>query len=214
MKSRIIIATSFATTVIVLVIIIVVFALVNPTLAQSLPGGKPAAQQPSLADAHLALPAGGGAKIWNLLGMDMTDLIFNQTHVAAWGCLYYEPGSSSTTAYATVHLPDGATILWLRFYWRDWVDPYNLELQLRRYPYASMYDYEILSTIYSSGTAAEPREGYTEDASLSIPVDNGSFIYALYANLHYAEDDHKLCGVQIGYTEPSIFGSALPVIQK
>jgi hypothetical protein len=215
MKTRIVIATSFITTVIVLIIAVAVFAPASPTLAQSLPSNQMVAQAPSLADAHLALPGGGGAKVWNLLGGDFSDVSYGQQRGIAFGCLFYWPGSSTPRAIATVHLPDGATIQWLRFYWRDWVDNYNVTVELRKYFYSgSFFGYDIISpTLQSDGTNAVPKESFTE-VSLNIPVDNSTNMYAVYADLEYAEDDQKLCGIQIGYIEPSIFGSALPVIQK
>ncbi|MBN2678536.1 MAG: hypothetical protein JXR32_10805 [Anaerolineaceae bacterium] len=210
MKIRTIIITSLVTTVFVLGIVVAAFAMASPSLAQT----PPMSQAPNLAASHLALPEGGGAKIWNLMGNNLQDYLPFQDHRSTFGCLYYEDGSVNPTyASATVHLPDGATMQWIRFYWRDWESDQNIELQLRRYPYANMSGWEPLATLWSYGTDTTPLESYTE-ASLNIPVDNTSFIYMVYANLHYAENDHKLCGIQIGYTEPSIFGAALPIIHK
>lgn len=207
MKFRTIFLTSAVTTLVLVGILFATLAVASPGMAQV----QPVSRAPSLSASHLALPGGGGGLVWNLLGSDMVDTVWTAKHVNAFGCLYYEVGSTTTSAIATVHLPDGATIQWMRFYWRDWVDPYNVELQLRAYHIeAPQADYDLLATLYSTGTAASPAESYTDSAALSILVDNASFLYMLYANTHYAEDDQKLCSVQIGYTVPGIFGAAMP----
>lgn len=213
MKIRIVVLTSFITTIIVLIISLAVFTMASPTLAQSLPSSPRADQVPSVADAHLALPVGGGWKIWSILGSDMEDLFSSEDHGYAFGCRYYFSAYPFTKAEATIHLPDGAIIKSIRFYWTDWFDA-NSEVQLRRYVHNPLAFYETLTTLYSSGSVADPLESYTEDASLNILVENSTYIYAVYADLHFNEDDMKVCAIQIGYIPPSIFGAALPVIQK
>jgi hypothetical protein len=212
MKTRTVIATSFITTVIVLIIVIATFVLASPTLAQT-PPSQPASQAPSLADAHLALPAGGGGKTWNILGSDLVDLFSIEDHGSAFGCIYYNSAYPYTKANATINLPDGATIHSIRFYWRDWFSE-DSELRLMRYYHDPIAGYDILATLYSSGTVVDPKESYTENTSLNILIDNSTYMYAVYADLHYNEDDMKICGIQIGYTVPGIFGSALPIINK
>ncbi len=210
MRTRTIILTSAATTIAVLAIVVAVLAVASPGVAQT----TIASQPPSLADAHLALPDGGGAKIWSILGQDLVDLQHYQKHVSVFGCRYYETGSTYQRASAPVHLPDGATILWFRFYWKDITDAANSEAQLRRYPFVYPNDYDILSTIYSNGTTAVPLESFTEDGDLNILIENSTYIYNVYVDIHYEEDDMRICSIQIGYTVPGIFGSAMPIIQK
>ncbi|GEM_PF-4311065 len=214
MKIRTIIITSAVTTLFVLGIVVAALATANPGMAQVLP----IRQAPSLESAHLALPDGGGERVWNLLGGDFSDVAPGQDRAIAFGCLYYEPGSTTPWAIATLNLPDGATMTRIRFYWRDWVDTYNVSLDLRKYYYdgtSHIFTYDLLlpAPLESNGTAALHKESYTE-AFINIPVSNANGFYAVYANLEYAENDQKLCGVEIGYTLPGIFGSAMPIISK
>jgi hypothetical protein len=212
MKTRIVIATSFITTIIVLVIATTIFTLVSPTMAQALPASRQAGQAPSLADAHLALPEGGGGKTWNILGSDLTDLYSAEDHGSAFGCIYYNSVYPYTRANATIHLPDGATIHSIRFYWKDGFVQ-DSELRLLRYYHDPYANYEILTTLWSSGTVEDPLESYTEDTSLDILVDNSAYIYAVYVDIHFNEDDMRICGIEIGYTPPSVFGYALPLVK-
>jgi hypothetical protein len=211
MKTRVVIVTSTITTVIVLLIVVIAFSVASPTLAQGLP-----AEAPSLADAHLAMPmggGGGGGAVWNILGGDMTDAYSTEDHSFAFGCIYYNTAYPLTKAVATVRLPNGSIMNWMRFYWRDWFAE-NSELQLRRYYYSSgIFTYDVLATIFSSGSVADPTESYTSTA-LDVTVDNYNSFYGVWIDLHYNEDDMKVCGIQIGYTPPSIFGAAMPVIEK
>ncbi len=90
MKTRLVIVTSFITTVVVLMIVLIAFSVASPILAQSLP-----AQAPSLADAHLALPGGGGGggQVWSVFGWDLEDLYSTSQHsFDLGGCRYYTSG--------------------------------------------------------------------------------------------------------------------------
>jgi hypothetical protein len=170
MKTRIVIVTSFITTVVVLMIVLIAFSVASPILAQSLP-----AQAPSLADAHLALPGGGGGgwQAWSVFGWDLDDLRSEQIHdMSLGGCRHYEAGSAYTTSMATVNIPTGATITWMSMLFNDQIEDSNIRVELRRYIGISQ-DLTVpfpvvLSSIGISGTGSVMASG------LSIPVDNGS----------------------------------------
>jgi hypothetical protein len=205
MKIRLVILTSFITTVVVLMIVLVTLSVANPIMAQSLP-----AQAPSLADAHLALPGGGGGggQVWSVFGSDLEDLYSTSQHsFDLGGCRYYT-SAGTNYANATVVIPSGATITWMRFLYVDTLTDSNLNVDLRRYTGRS---YDILVNLYSSGSAGE---GYTTSAALNIPVDNFSYLYMVHTSNSVVEDDFSICQIQIGYTLPNIFGAALPLLNK
>jgi len=208
MKTRLIIATSFITTVIVLIIALFVFSQASPTMAKSLPSDT----VPSLADAHLALPGGGGGggQVWAVFGWDLSDLRSSQIHdISLGGCRHYDAGSTDTTAMSTVHIPSGATITWMRMNFNDGDAVNNVEVQLRRYIGVS-YDYPFLVVLTSSGVSS----GSLMAADLSIPVDNGVYMYMVHTDTGAVAGNMEICQIQIGYTIPGIFGSALPSISK
>lgn len=211
MKTRTVIATSFITTVIVLIIVIATFVLASPTLAQSLPANQPAGQVPSLDDSHLTLPGGGGGgHVWTIFGSTFEDLYSSEVHgFDLGGCRYYDVGSSSTFANATVNLPDGAIITWMRFYYIDTLVDFNSSMELRVYDTTRGYDTPVdLNSTGSGGL------GFTQASGLNIVIDNMNHFYMLHMQTNAIEDDMSVCWVQIGYTPPSVFGSALPIINK
>jgi hypothetical protein len=101
----------------------------------------------------------------------------------------------------------------MRFYWKDWFDV-DSEVQLRRYPYGSMSDYQVLATLESSGTSKVHAESITESDPINVTIDNTANVYIVWVDLHYNEDDLTICSILIGYKEPIIFGAALPLVQN
>ena len=209
MKTRTVIATSFITTVIVLIIVIAAFALASPTMAKSLPSN----QALSLADTHLAVPAGGGEKAWTAAGATFTDI---WPSVAASGfelgaCKYFLSGSADGTfAMAQVHLPYGATITSLTMYYIDSTGAANAQLNLLEYNFADR-GYDTLATLNTTGSSTSDRSVFI---GLSVPVDNDNHFYMLDYHTGFIGDQLCLCKVRIGYTIPNIFGYALPVVNK
>jgi hypothetical protein len=210
MKTRTIIFTSFFTTVIILIVVAAVFTRVSPTMAQNLPANPPAGQVPSLDDSHLTLPGGGGGgHVWTIFGSTFEDLYSSEVHgFDLGGCRYYDVGSSSTFANATVNLPDGAVITWMRFYYIDTLVDFNSNMQLRVYDFDRSYDVSVdLNSTGSSGL------GFAQASPLNIVIDNMNHIYMLHMQTNAIEDDMSVCWVQIGYTPPSVFGYALPLVK-
>jgi hypothetical protein len=208
MKTRLVIVTSFITTVVVLMIVLVAFSVASPILAQSLP-----AQAPSLADAHLALPGGGGGggQVWSVFGWDLDDLRSEQIHdMSLGGCRHYEAGSGYTTAMATVNIPTGATITWMRMLFNDQQTDPNVVVELRRYIGVSQ-DLPAPVTLSSIGLSGS---GSVMASGLSIPVDNGSYMYMVHTDTGVMAGNMEICQIQIGYTLPNIFGAAMPLLGK
>lgn len=209
MKTRIVIATSFITTVIVLIIAVAVFALASPTMAQTLPSNQMAVQAPSLASAHLALPGGGGEQYWTVVGATFTDLWSSYVDHGFdfGGCKYFISGNvEAAYAMAPVNLPYGSTVTSMRFYYND-NDATFSTLELREYYFT--HSYNTLAALDSV-----TGQDFVETTILNLPLDFENQIYVLHWYSRLIGNKQGLCSVRIGYTTPSIFGSALPVIQK
>jgi hypothetical protein len=206
MKTRVIIATSFITTVIVLIVAIAVFALASPTMAQT----PPANQVPSQVDARLALPAGGGGNFWSVAGSTFVNIYSGfETSYGAGGCLYHSSGTGGAYFNAPVTLPYASTITSVRFYYYDNTDLYDSTLELREYDYSGAY-----TSLLSLSSSGKPGYSFIDSALLSLPVNYSANNYVLHYSDNYIGASMRLCGVRIGYTPPGIFGAALPIIQK
>lgn len=122
------------------------------------------------------------------------------------GCTYITSGSSALDF--PLILPPGSTIHSIRLYFND-TSISDSTLVLQSYDGGSSGG--PLATIFSSGTAGL---GYSTVSGLNIVPDYSSNNY----NLVWVSGDlsvaMQLCGVQVGYTPPSIFGVGLPDVQK
>ena len=132
-----------------------------------------------------------------------------------YGCMENVGNSTTAYAYQTVNLPDGSIIRSIDFSGIDNGNPGKLELVLRSNRYdnspGGLYVYLTSSDEYSSGHFLVWEEG------IDYTVDNAYENYMLEARFSPAPGDilkMYICQVTIYYTPPSIFGNALPMIQR
>jgi hypothetical protein len=103
-----------------------------------------------------------------------------------------------TTFYAPVHLPHGATVTKVTFYWYDSIDGTEAECDLKISFLNGSDDW--MATMQSSDAGGA---GYTETESISYAIiDNSQYAYYLYLYLPYVDIDYytKGFGVIIEYT--------------
>jgi hypothetical protein len=212
MKTRIIIATSFITTIIVLIVAVAAFALASPTLAESLPSNQVAGQAPGVAGPHpVLLPEGGGGHYWTIPGSAFVDLYSSDEYqFDLGGCKHYMAGSAYLLANAPVNLPDGSTITGMRFYFDDSVagEAGYSTLDLREYDF--LHSNASIATLNSTGSSGS---GYVEINGLSWVVSNFNHFYMLHYDANYTGSSMQICSVRISYSPPSVFGYALPLIK-
>jgi hypothetical protein len=210
MKTRLIIATSFVTTVIVLVIMVGVLALANPTLAKSLPSGHLAAQQPSLAETHLALPQNGSGPYLSLPPSSFINLYSDIGYdFSEEGCMHHTTGSEGGYFSAAVSLPYGSRINTVRFFYYDLWATSDASLVVQEGDYIGGF-----LNLVSLASSGDPGFGSAEATGLDLALDYENKSYIILYDDNHIGAAMQLCGVRIGYTPPGIFGSALPVIQK
>jgi hypothetical protein len=129
------------------------------------------------------------------------------TPVNAAGCIYSAGASSSHAAYNfPVILPPGSIINSVRFYYND-TSALGGSLVFREMDDGNSFS--NVSAMVSTGAAGL---GYTTVTGLNYALDyvNYSYVLEYYANV--TGSTIQLCGVRIGYTPPSIFGAAIPVV--
>ena len=120
MKTRLVIVTSFITTVIVLMIVLSCLfgGQPDPGPEPASPGAQPGGCAPG--------PAGRRRRGWaSVVCLRMGfggSAVHPQIHdMSLGGCRHYEAGSAYTTSMATVNIPTGATITWMRMLFNDQV---------------------------------------------------------------------------------------------
>ena len=123
------------------------------------------------------------------------------------GCV--DTGFTGDLWRGTVNLPHGSTILGLWFNYKNQIaDPIDSDIYLRRYKFDGDYDSILLNVGSQTGI------GYHSKFEGSVQfnvVDNFLFNYVLVWN---GMPDQNLCGVNILYTPPPLFLSALPMINR
>lgn len=121
------------------------------------------------------------------------------------GCV--DTGANFDVWRGSVNLPQGSTITGMWFnYANDVVNPTDTTIYLRRYSFSGTFNDILL--VNGINTGIGNHTNYVSTATNNI-VDN--FIYA-YVLVWEGNADQNLCGVNLGYTAPPIFLSALPLI--
>lgn len=123
------------------------------------------------------------------------------------GCV--ATGSNSDFWRGSVNLPHGSTInsMWFN-YDNEIVNPTYSTIILRRYSYFGEYSDIIEIDGVVDDLGFQSSLGY---ATTNNVVDNVNYTYVL---LWYGKNSQNLCGVNLSFTPPPIFLSALPIINK
>jgi hypothetical protein len=131
------------------------------------------------------------------------------------GCV---SASSNGQWRANVNLPDGAVIKYVYFNY------YNLGNSPATSVWFTSFKYDGTITDLvniNSRPFSTTGTGYYSDLSseITVPVNNLNYGYAfIWDGPHItdpgSQSPQRLCGVQVGYIPPSVFGLALPIIKK
>lgn len=218
MKTRIVIVISFLTTVVTLVLVLAAFSPTSTSLAQApQPSQVPIAgpdevirdespalveNDPNLSEAtnlHLHLSGSTFMQMYSDVGYSYY----------SGGCVYHSSGSASHTFMNTaLVLPSGSRIKSMRFYYYDASDS-NSTLRLRQMNDGN--EWVDVASLDSTGTVGL---SYSSISGLDYLVDYTNYSYVLQYQGNVIGNTMRLCGVRIGYTAPSVFGMALPLITK
>lgn len=105
-------------------------------------------------------------------------------------------------------LPPGSTITSLRFYYND-TSTNNSTLRIRQMNDGN--DFIDLAVVSSTGDTGL---SFSTESGLSLVLDYVNYSYVLQYSATAVGSTMQLCGARVGYTPPSIFGVALPVVKK
>lgn len=148
------------------------------------------------------------SEFWSISGIDFKPVNSGLTYSMNNGygneeCLNSISGGGYT---APVHLPQGSVIQSLKFeYYNDIETPVVTTLDL----HASNGWYFAASEGIMEGQGRQSNFGYGINYT---PIDYDT--YSLYLMWSSANSDQQLCRAVIEYIPPSIFGIALPLINK
>lgn len=124
------------------------------------------------------------------------------------GCIYLT-GGSDNRLMAPLLIPDGSIIKYLRIYYIDESVGTNLTAFLTRYqPGVTSED---LITVDSTGASGY---GTTLSDEITHTVDLTAWAYTVIIAPNANNVTNSICGIRVAYYAPSIFGVALPLIQK
>ena len=123
------------------------------------------------------------------------------------GCV--DTGGEGDVWRGSVNIPHGSTITSMWFnYSNEVTDPIDSTIYLRRYSFSGAYD-DILSVSGTeTGTGNKTKVTYTVTNNI---VDGFNYAYVL---VWIGRTQQNLCGINLGYTPPPLFLSALPMINK
>jgi hypothetical protein len=222
MKTKLIVGTSFLTTVFTIVVVLIIFSLTSASLAQAPQPDQETNQGPntgpddviqdgSPAPVEDALnPALAGTAYLHLSGSSFIQMYSDVEYTYySGGCVYHSAGSATHTFMNLgVILPSGSRIHSLRFYYYD-TSASASTLRLRQMNDGD--DWTDVATVDSVGTAGL---GYVTVSGLDYPVDYLNYSYVLQYQGNVIGSTMRFCGARIGYTPPSVFGVALPYVAK
>jgi hypothetical protein len=131
--------------------------------------------------------------------------------------VYYLSGCVTPTSggqwRASVNLPDGSVIKYVYFNYNNSTGSPATTVWLSSYKYdGTLTDLVSVNSRPFSTTGA----GFFSDLSseITVTVDNLNYGYAFVWIGGSAGPTQRLCSVQVGYIPPSVFGLALPMVQK
>lgn len=123
------------------------------------------------------------------------------------GCVYQTAGSD-WRFQATLPLPEGAVIKFLRIYYADTAAT-NMTAWITRYqPGVTSED---LTSVLSSGSSGY---GTALSAEITHTVDTTNWAYTLIWAPGELTSASQFCGVRVAYYAPSVFGTFMPLIQR
>jgi hypothetical protein len=123
------------------------------------------------------------------------------------GCV--DTGASGDVWRGSVNIPHGSTITSMWFNYANEVeDPVDSTIYLRRYRYSGDYDTILFVTGTYTGIGNKTQVTYTVANNV---VDGYNYAYVL---VWIGRPQQNLCGINLGYTPPPLFLSALPMITK
>lgn len=127
--------------------------------------------------------------------------------------VYWTGGCSYATSDANrvwntpLHLPQGATVKYLRMYYRD-------TSASNSYGWFTLYDlFGDLVSEWSVGSDGNTGEGFRDSDPIDHTIDYQSYSYLLNWRPNDASSDMQLCGFRIFYQRPPT-AIALPLVQK
>jgi hypothetical protein len=222
LNTKLVIRTSFLTSVITIVVVLIVFSLTSATLAQTPQPGQGTDPEPTGGAGDIIL---GGlpallaeeqdltlatTKYLHLSGSTFTQMYSDVgTTYFSGGCVYHSSGSASHTFMNTaLILPPNSTITSMRFYYYD-TSATDSTLRLRQMNDGD--EWLDVASIDSTGTAGL---SYRSESGLSYDLDYTNYSYVLQYQGNVIGNTMRFCGVRIGYTTPNIYGIALPAIIK
>jgi hypothetical protein len=128
------------------------------------------------------------------------------------GCVYMSTGASTgLLTGAGLHIPNGSVIKFLTLYYNDTHSSNGVDAFLTRYAPGSN-----TSDIISTGSTNAEASGYSlvTSAEITHTVNNTNYAYMVYGWPDIASSQLQVCGIRVAYIAPSMFGIALPLIQR
>lgn len=125
------------------------------------------------------------------------------------GCLHTTGTVGHSVLNYGIVLPYAATITSLRVYYNDTNGSVNGTLRLRRMDDGN--GYTEITSVSSSGNSGV---GYASVTGLTHTIDYVNYSYVVQWYPGVASSTMQLCGFRIGYTTPTTFGLALPLVEK
>jgi hypothetical protein len=223
LNTKLVIKTSFLTSVITIVVVLIVFSLTSATLAQTPQPGQGTGVEPNSGAGDIFLSGLPGllendqdlmqatTQYLHLSGSTFTQM-YSDTGITYFtgGCVYHSSGSASYTFMNTaLILPPEATITSMRFYYYD-NSASDSTLRLRKMNDGNP-DWSDVASLDSAGT---PGLSYASVSGLDYDLDYTNYSYVLQYQGNVIGNSMRLCGVRIGYTTPNTYGIALPAIIK
>ncbi len=129
---------------------------------------------------------------------------------ASLGCIYSPDYSVLNTE---LHIPDNATIKYLRMYY------YDASTTARPRGYITYYYPGSTATdlVTISDTAMDPLTpgyGFVVSSEVTHTVNNVTNAYTLIGWPSAAVNNIMICGLRVAYYDPVVYGVALPLIRK
>jgi hypothetical protein len=127
------------------------------------------------------------------------------------GCNYATSGSGINTILNTeLHLPDNATIKYLRVIYKDTNNPGFVSGYITRYK-PGVATNDLISV--SSTAAFAGGVGFAVSNEITHTVDNVDYAYTLIGWPSAAASSLEICGLRVAYWAPNFYPIFLPVIK-
>jgi len=133
---------------------------------------------------------------------------------SSFGCVFSQDADSSDRLLNTeLHIPDNATIKYLRLYYYDT----NAAARPRGYltyyaPGSSTTD--LLAIDILAMDASVPGYGFVVSEEVTHTVNNISQAYTLMGWPSAAANNIMICGLRVAYYDPVVYGVSMPIIRK